>query len=323
MERIQVAVGVIYNDARDAVLISRRGAHQHLAGYWEFPGGKLHDNETTLQALQRELDEELGIEVQDATPLMQVHYAYPDKHVLLDIHSVLQWRGDPQGREQQEIKWSALRNLRQIRFPEANRRIVTRLLLPEVYIISRPVDIDLDVVEQLLDAGLPVTMLQLRLENNNQDYLADIVDRLQGFNNSQQLQLIMNGVPEDMERYHINGVHLKAHRLFDYAERPVGHDVILGASCHDETELEQAQRLDADYVFMSPVKTTRTHPGATPLGWQTFADLTAQCSKPVYALGGMQVEDLAVARQYGAKGIAMIEAFWNSKDPGTMFGSLG
>ncbi|MEQ8288788.1 MAG: Nudix family hydrolase [Gammaproteobacteria bacterium] len=322
MEQIHVAVGVIYNETQDSVLIARRGDHQHLAGYWEFPGGKLHPGETTSQALQRELQEELGIHVQTASPLMQVNYTYPDKQVLLDVYTVQKWQGRAQGVEQQEIKWVALQQLKQVNFPPANRRIVTRLLLPDACVISRTTNPDIDTIRQIINECQHLPMLQLRLENNDHGYLTDIIKRIQEDNTEGKLQLVLNGVPEDSEKYNIHGVHLKAHRLFEYAGRPLSDDYILGASCHNEEELEQAQKLDVDYVFISPVKNTATHPGVAPLGWQAFMGLCAKSSKPVYALGGIQPGDLAIARQHGATGIAMIEAVWGSKDPCAVVRSL-
>lgn len=322
MQRIHVAVGVIYNETQDSVLIARRGEHQHLGGYWEFPGGKLHPGETTSQALQRELQEELGIHVQTTTPLMQVNHTYSDKQVLLDIYTVQKWQGIAQGLEQQEIKWVDLHKLKHVNFPAANRRIVTRLLLPDIYVISRPENPDINTISKIINECKHLPMMQLRLENNNYDYLTNIINRIQENNIEGNLQLILNGVPEDAERYHIHGVHLKAQRLFEYAFRPLSGDYILGASCHNEVELEQAQNLDVDYVFISPVKHTATHPDRDPLGWQAFKRLCAKSSKPVYALGGMQPVDLAVARQNGAKGIAMKEAVWNSSDPGVLLRSI-
>lgn len=322
MEPIHVAVGVIYNETQDSVLIARRGERQHLAGYWEFPGGKLHPGETPPQALQRELQEELGISVQTASPLMQVNHTYSDKQVLLDIYTVQKWQGIAQGLEQQGIIWVGLHELKHINFPAANRRIVTRLLLPDACVISRTTNPDIDTIRQIINQCQQLPMLQLRLENNDHEYLTDIINRIQDNNTKGNLQLVLNGVPEDSERYNINGVHLKAHRLFEYAARPLCDDYILGASCHNEEELEQAQNLDVDYVFISPVKHTATHPDIEPLGWTAFKDLCARAGKPVYALGGIQPGDLAVARQNGATGIAMIEAVWGSKDPCTVLRSL-
>ena len=89
---IHVAVGVIIDDSGH-VLLGRRLKGTHLAGYWEFPGGKVEPDETVLQALDRELKEELDIRVSAATPLIDVRHNYGDKQVWLDVHRVLIGKG--------------------------------------------------------------------------------------------------------------------------------------------------------------------------------------------------------------------------------------
>ena len=103
---IHVAVGVIYNNQQaDQILIAKRPQHLHQGGLWEFPGGKVSENETVDQALKRELFEELGITVTQSQPMMQVEHNYPDKQVFLDIWTVTDFSGDARGVEGQECRW--------------------------------------------------------------------------------------------------------------------------------------------------------------------------------------------------------------------------
>src|SRR5947207_14942167 len=94
---VHVAVGVVAD--RKGFFITRRASTAHQGGKWEFPGGKVHAGESAFAALQRELHEELGIEVREARPLMQTHHAYLDKKVLLDVRWVTACAGDAHGRE--------------------------------------------------------------------------------------------------------------------------------------------------------------------------------------------------------------------------------
>lgn len=126
MKQVKVAVGVVLRG--DETFITRRLAHQHQGGKWEFPGGKVEANETTGQALKRELEEEIGIQVQSSTPLILIEHQYPDKHVMLDVHTVKDFTGDPRGLEGQEGQWVPLSKLPELDFPEANKEIVARLL---------------------------------------------------------------------------------------------------------------------------------------------------------------------------------------------------
>jgi len=89
----------------------------------------------------------------------------------------------------------------------------------------------------------------------------------------------------------------------------VGHSGFIGASCHDAKAIELAQALQLDYLLVSPVLSTQTHPDAKPLGWQQFSRLALDATCPVFALGGLSPSDLSIARTQGAHGVAGIRAF--------------
>ena len=129
---VHVAVGVIYNSSGD-ILIALRPDDRPLGGYWEFPGGKVEPGEEVLQALQRELKEELDITVTQATPLLQQQHRYTKNEVLLDVWQVSQFIGTPHGREGQRVTWVEPQALVDYQFPEANQAIITRIL-QRVYI---------------------------------------------------------------------------------------------------------------------------------------------------------------------------------------------
>ena len=120
---IHVAVGVLIDEA-ESVLLARRQNGTHLEGYWEFPGGKVESGETVEAALARELREELGIEIGGTSPLMTVNHDYGEKQVLLDVHNVLSWKGEPHGAEGQPIAWVSASVLDEYRVPEANAEIM-------------------------------------------------------------------------------------------------------------------------------------------------------------------------------------------------------
>ena len=123
---VHVAVGIVADPA-GAILITRRPDHAHQGGLWEFPGGKVEAAESVATALQRELDEELGIAVQAAEPWLQIRHAYPDKTVLLDVWRVTAWRGEPHGREGQPLEWASPARLADFAFPAADEPIIARL----------------------------------------------------------------------------------------------------------------------------------------------------------------------------------------------------
>jgi len=101
---IRVAAGVL-EDTSGNILIAQRPAGSHSAGWWEFPGGKIEPDEQPLQALIRELTEELGITVTQARFLTDFQYSYPDRTVELHVWMVEHYEGEPVGREGQCIQW--------------------------------------------------------------------------------------------------------------------------------------------------------------------------------------------------------------------------
>ena len=123
---VHVAVGVLIDDA-NCILLARRQKGTHLEGYWEFPGGKVESGETVEAALARELREELGVEIRETLPLMKVSHDYGEKQVLLDVHRVLSWVGEPHGAEGQPIAWVSTSALDDYKVPEANAEIMVRV----------------------------------------------------------------------------------------------------------------------------------------------------------------------------------------------------
>ena len=123
---IHVVVAVI-RDANGQVLLTRRQAHQDFALHWEFPGGKVEPGESMLQALQRELQEELGIELLKAELMMEIPWQYPHKTVCLSCFAVTQWTGEPEGLESQMFAWFDVNSLTELTMPAANAELVSAL----------------------------------------------------------------------------------------------------------------------------------------------------------------------------------------------------
>jgi 8-oxo-dGTP diphosphatase len=155
--RVHVAVAAIFDD-QGRVLISQRPAHVHQGGLWEFPGGKLEPGETAVNALRREIYEELGITVQTVRPLIRIMHDYPDKAVLLDVWRVDDFTGKPAGCEGQAIEWVVVENLGDYLFPAANIPIIMAASLPDRYLITPEPGLDhyrfLGALERVLDPPL-------------------------------------------------------------------------------------------------------------------------------------------------------------------------
>jgi 8-oxo-dGTP diphosphatase len=126
MTTLHVAVGIIYNQQQQ-ILVAKRPEHTDQGGLWEFPGGKIEIGETVRQALVRELQEEIGIDVVTASPLIAVTHDYGDKRVLLDVWQVTEFSGIARGNEGQIVRWVTIEECANYKFPKANLVILEKI----------------------------------------------------------------------------------------------------------------------------------------------------------------------------------------------------
>ena len=125
---VHVVAGVIWREiGQRSFLIAQRQAGKHLAGYWEFPGGKVESGERPRDALRRELIEEISIEPIACEPFMQVYYRYPEKNVLLDFWQVAEYDGVVEAGEQQALAWIEIEQIDAYRFPPADVPVLEAL----------------------------------------------------------------------------------------------------------------------------------------------------------------------------------------------------
>ncbi|MFQ5994709.1 MAG: Nudix family hydrolase [Acidiferrobacterales bacterium] len=312
-ESVHVVVGVVCEGER--VLIAQRPVAAHQGGKWEFPGGKIMRGEATRDALARELVEEIGIRVHAADPLIQVRHVYPDKTVFLDVWRVTQFEGRARGREGQPVAWMRPDELTNLEMPAANRPIVQALRLPSLYLITDSQRFGPNTLTQALERALTagVRLVQLREPRvSERDYLA-LAARVADLCHQHGARLLVNGKPQWVAQCGADGVHLNSQQLRSFKSRPLGLEQWVAASTHDAKELALAAHIDADFVVLSPVLRTSSHPHATPLGWPRFQALCVSTNLPVYALGGMRKEHLQQARAAGAQGLAMISGIWGAR----------
>jgi 8-oxo-dGTP diphosphatase len=315
---VHVAVGVIVGrhgagaEEHGAILIAKRPDKTHQGGLWEFPGGKVEGSETLFDALKRELQEELAIDIIATEPLIKISHDYGDKVVLLDVHKVTAFSGQPQGNEGQPIKWVAPSCLHEYEFPAANRPIITAINLPQRLLITgkfTELSDFLARIESALQKG--IRMVQLRLQAP--DSIAKHVGSVAEICNRYSAKLILNTSPQvfaELSVYSNLGLHLNSTQLLSCNARPVSDSILLGASCHTENEIKHAEKIGVNYICLSPVLATSSHPDQEGMGWDRFESLVDNAAIPVYALGGMTESDLAIALEKGAQGIAAISEWW-------------
>jgi len=306
---LHVAVGVL-QDADGRVLLAERPAGKPMAGYWEFPGGKIEPDEDARTALARELREELGIDIDLVLPWITREYRYPHATARLHMFRVTQWRGQPRGCEGQQLSWQEPHAVTIEPLLPANHAILAALCLPPLYAITHAAKYGItgfmERLHKALEDGL--RLIQVRERDMTPDQLAAFTGDVVQLAHRYGAHVLVNGDVELARESGADGVHLQAAQLM-HSERPPAA-TLWAASCHTRDELQHAARLGADFAVLSPVLPTASHPGAPVLGWKQFAELCRDMPMPVFSLGGMQRELQQTAMQHNAHGIALLSGIW-------------
>ncbi|MDO8813077.1 MAG: Nudix family hydrolase [Gallionella sp.] len=319
-EIVEVAAAVLQRPD-GSFLLAQRPPDKIWAGYWEFPGGKIEAGETPYHALVRELREELGIEVETAYPWITRVFTYPHATVRLNFFRVTEWHGELHPHEGQEFAWQCPLSLALSREGErgqapvspilpANAPILRALELPFLYAISNAAELGIEPfmarLEARLDAGL--RLMQLREKHLARDALRELAQRVVALAHAHDAKVLLNGDVALAQEVGTDGVQLTATQLAGLHERPTVD--WCAASCHNAEELRLAEALGCDFVLLSPVLPTLSHPGAPHMGWENFAAIAAGSSIPVYALGGLTRDNMQAAWQHGAHGISLLRQAW-------------
>jgi len=306
---VEAAVAVLCRDDGQ-VLLGQRPEGKPWAGWWEFPGGKIEEGETPFHALQRELHEELGVEAEIAYPWVTRTFDYPERTVKLRFFTVPQWHGEPHGRENQQLSWQYPAAVGVGPLLPANAPILDALCLPPVYAITNLYEMGWERffagLRQALENGLRLVQVREKQLTSGEleAFSAEVIAHCRPYG----ARVLLNGTPEMALRIGADGVHFSSAALAAASSRLTG--LLCAASCHNAEELARAALLEFDFVLLSPVMATLSHPQAMPLGWDRFQGMIAEYSLPVYALGGMRPEYMTDAWTHGAHGIAMQRAVW-------------
>ena len=306
---VNVAVAVVQR-ADGRVLLAERPKAKVSGGFWEFPGGKFDAGEVAVQALARELHEEVGVELDHARPFMTYDHTYPDKIVRLHFFRVTAWHGTPHGREGQRVSWEDPSAIGVAPLLPANGKVLQALNLPPLYAITQAGKLGVAEFMSRLEDALAngLRLIQVREHAMAPAQLAQFTRRVAELAYRYRAQVLVNGDETLARKTGVCGVHSSSAQLKRLTTRP--RTRLWAVSCHNAGELARAAELGADFAVLSPVLPTASHPGEPGMGWAGFTELTRDAALPVYALGGMRPELLDTARHHGAHGIALASGIW-------------
>jgi 8-oxo-dGTP diphosphatase len=298
-------------DGDGRVLLAERPAGKHLAGFWEFPGGKLEAGELPIDALARELREELGIELQSAQPLIRVPWTYDDRRLVLDAWRVDGWLGTPQPLEGQALKWCDPDAIDPESMTPADRPILQALRLPDMCAVT-PADMALDQREAWIARvgekfGSGLRLLQLRLPHWPVESVRALARDLLPAVQTHGVQLMLDGDIDGARQLGI-GVQLDIDQCSEWSERPLPWRQLVGVTCHDASELAVATQIRADFSTL-PFSRERAKEGDhdAARAWTNFQSLAEAASLPVYAADEVDTLDLSRAKSSGAQGIVIVQ----------------
>ena len=289
---IHVSIAILVH--RNRVLVGWREANQHQGNKYEFPGGKVEKGETPIDACRREVLEEVGISLKQLKKLDFISHEYED--VIVHLHFFLSYIDEEIAQQvKQPWSWYRREELIALNFPKANKSIIKRLAWPKQIKISE----NLMQLNQL-DVGQyfywrttsPMAYGQALVEYSPEQ-LSCLIVNIDVWTQLSELQQKM-----------VAAIQIKHHQLMSLKPSDLQSGLPYIASCHDDESLQHAQSIGCEAVFLSPVQRTESHPDLEGMGWAKFAELAQHLDLAVYALGGLKAEDLKVALQYYAYGIA-------------------
>ncbi len=307
---IKVVAGII-RDPAGRVLLGQRLPGTHLAGLWEFPGGKIEAGESSAQALKRELKEELGIDISSQQAFICITHQYPEKTIQLQALEVHSWQGRIESCEQQNLQWVQVKDLASIKMPAADIPIVKAMQLPAQLRITPSCE-DWQAYLQCLKSDLVKgnDFIQLRAANLSPSEQTQLLNSVACIKGRTAAKIIINfGTDPASYQNQLDGLHLKSAQLQQIQQRPIAANKLLSAACHNLEEVRQAEKIGVDFITLSPLYSTSSHPTTKVLGESAFQELCKQTNLPVYALGGVEQSDLAKIRTLGGQGVAGISAF--------------
>lgn len=313
LESIYVVVAIIKNSKQE-ILVSRRKFDAHLGGLLEFPGGKVKKNETPADALRRELVEELNIQLIGSTPLIQIPYNYSDRDILLDAYLVSEYSGEVTANEGQEIYWRSIESLSDDDFPAANFGLIRALKLPKTFPVTPSYSQDTEKFLEKFECVVSkdsINIIQLRSHELALKEYVKLAKQCAALCSNYGVQLIVNNEVNSLNEAQAAGIHLTSDNLLNTKKRPVDETKLVGASCHNQIEVEHANMLGLDYIFIGPVIEKNFSENSKTLEWDGFAVLAKNSLIPAYAIGGLSQTDIGACVRRGGHGIAAIRSFWD------------
>ena len=306
---VNVSVAVLIN-SNQQVLLAQRPPKKSWEGWWEFPGGKIEKDETSVDALYREIYEEIGVKITQFTKWVTRKYSYGGNDVTLHFFKVQKWEGEVTSKEKQKLVWTYLQEPNVSPILPANQFIQKAFDLPKYYAITNLSEtskkVFLNQLQKKISDGLE--MIQVREKNISFNEFKIFSKEVIEICKPKNVKVIINSDANLAYELKADGVHLTSKDLLSIKVIP--KNLIVSASCHTQEEVDIAENLNINFLALSAVKQTLSHSDIKPIGWDKFQKIENKINTPVYALGGLGTNNYEVALKNGAIGIASQRSIW-------------
>ena len=275
-------------------------------------GGGRENGESRFGALRRELNEELGIEISSALPLLRLIHRSPTKTTDLDVWEVSEWHGFARGREGQKIEWITPSKLDRYAFPAANRTVITAVGLPRTVFtvpdLARFPALSLAALDHWLTAGARCFLLynQYFIKNPDDRVLTQVGHRLNRFN----AKLIFDWSLETAT----TAADFDYGRLLESLRGQIDCDILAGFPCRTPAQLDRAEQVGAELLLIGPVRSADFEMENDAIGWSETLRLVAKTMIPAFAFGPLEPQDIARAIVSGCQGLVLPSSDWTT-DP--------
>jgi len=306
---VKVSVAILINDNHQ-VLLGQRPPQKSWEGWWEFPGGKIEKGETSSDALYREVYEEIGVKITQFKKWVTRKYSYDGNDITLHFFKVQKWEGEVTSKENQKLVWAYLKNPNVSPILPANLFVQKAFDLPKYYAITNLSETSKKVffnqLQNKISNGLK--MIQVREKNISFDKFKIFSNEVIKICKPKGVKVIINSDVNLAYEINADGVHLTSKDLISIKKIP--KNLIVSASCHTQEEIDIAEKLNINFLVLSAIKKTLSHPDIKPIGWDEFENIANRVNTPIYALGGLGVNDYSIALENGAIGIASQRSIW-------------
>jgi len=301
---IKCSIAILKNN-KHLYLFSKRKKIPYI-DYFEFPGGKLKDNEKPYDGLLRECEEEIGITITDAKYINVITQRYLNFDVILYIFKINSYDGIIKAQENQEVLFLDPYQMTH-KFLQSTFRILKLLKLHRNIIIS-------DINHQKISNNILYIknnyMLRIRSFDYTKDEYRKIISEVSVICKKESIQLIIDHPFEYSLPLYFSGIHYTSSYLSE-VKKIDENKYFLSASCHNLDEVSIANNLNLDFIIVSPVLKSK-HINQKCLEWKGFKKIAEYANMPTFALGGIKPRDLSISLNNSGYGVSGITNFWKN-----------